>query len=375
MAGTSRIRFVFAAGLLLCAVSQTRCSSLQKKRFVSALNATARLTTFSVPLKNHNNIQYYGLLRVGTPWQPFKVVFDTAALTWVPSVACKDTTEACRTRATYDASQSSSFTTIYYSVGTMFGESTLYGYMGGDRQQLGDGPITQEFFICQILDFGNGLDGYNGVPYDGVLGLYQDGLSLFDHFVKEGRIAKPWLGFYFSSKPREDGEAMFGGANERHYRGSLVFSEVEYRNWQFQLQGIQVGDTEHFCFGGCPARIAPADTFIGGPVREIERINSILGAQKNAQGEYEVNCRNIRRLPDIKFAAAGREFNLRSKEYVVEVETFAGKRCYSGFAEAPQDRAVTWHLGHPFLRNVYTVLVAPTSDSDGYGRVGFAYSR
>ncbi|KAK8780949.1 hypothetical protein V5799_017709 [Amblyomma americanum] len=224
----------------------------------------------------------------------------------------------------------------------MFGESTLYGYMGGDRQQLGDGPITEEFFICQILDFRNGPDGYNGVPYDGVLGLYQDGLSLFDHFVKEGRIAKPWLGFYFSSKPREDGEAMFGGANERHYRGSFVFSEVEGRNWQFQLQGIQVGDTEHFCFGGCPARIAPADTFIGGPVREIERINSILGAQKNAQGE---------------------------------VETFAGKRCYSGFAEAPQDRAVTWHLGHPFLRNVYTVLVAPTSDSDGYGRVGFAYSR
>ncbi|XP_077523898.1 lysosomal aspartic protease-like isoform X2 [Amblyomma americanum] len=319
MAGTSRIRFVFAAGLLLWAISQTRCSSLQEKRFVSGLNATARLTTFSVPLKNHNNIQYYGLLRVGTPWQPFKVVFDTAALTWVPSIECKETSEACH--------------------------------------------------------FRNGPDGYHGVPYDGVLGLDHDELSLFDHFIKEGLIAKPWLGFYLSSKPREDGEAMFGGANERHYRGSLVFSEVEGRYWQFHLQGIQVGDTEHFCFGGCPARIAPADTFIGGPAREIERINSVLGAQKNAQGEYEVNCRNVSRLPDIKFAVAGREFNLRSKEYVVEVETSTGNRCYSGFAEASQKAGVTWHLGHPFLRNVYTVLVAPTSESDGLGRVGFAYSR
>ncbi|KAK8767533.1 hypothetical protein V5799_005686 [Amblyomma americanum] len=180
------------------------------------------------------------------------------------------------------------------------------------------------------------------MAYDGILGLDHDELSLFDHFIKEGLIAKPWLGFYLSSKPREDGEAMFGDAHERHYRGSLVFSEVEGRYWQFHLQGIQVGDTEHFCFGGCPARIAPADTFIGGPAREIERINSVLGAQKNAQGE---------------------------------VETSTGNRCYSGFAEASQKAGVTWHLGHPFLRNVYTVLVAPTSESDVLGRVGFAYSR
>ncbi|KAK8769257.1 hypothetical protein V5799_014278 [Amblyomma americanum] len=102
-------------------------------------------------------------------------------------------------------------------------------------------------------------DGYRDVPFDGIFGLGQPELSFFEHLAKNNVIAKPWLGFYFSKSVGEHGEALFGGANEAHYKGALRFAE------------------------------------------------------------YEVNCRDIRRLPDVTFTIASRDFVLTPREYVVQV--------------------------------------------------------
>ncbi|KAK8779919.1 hypothetical protein V5799_018740, partial [Amblyomma americanum] len=73
--------------------------------------------------------------------------------------------------------------------------------------------------------------------FDGIFGLGQPELSFFEHLAKNNVIAKPWLGFYFSNSVGEHGEALFGGANEAHYKGALRFAEVQGRFWQFRLEG------------------------------------------------------------------------------------------------------------------------------------------
>ncbi|XP_077522942.1 aspartic protease 4-like [Amblyomma americanum] len=115
----------------------------------------------------------------------------------------------------------------------------------------------------------------------------------------------------------------------------------------------------------------PADPFIGGPAREIERINGILGAKKTADGAHVVDCRIVRSLPNIAFTIGGKEFVLKASDYVVEVETSTGIQCHSGFVAAPRLLNATWHLGHAFLRSVYTVLEAPPKLGAGLGRGWF----
>lgn len=331
-------------------------------------------TVYTTPL-NHTELQYYGLITIGTPAQEFYVIFDTTSnLTWVPSFGCS--VQQCENRTLFDNTKSSTYEHYGIWVSAPYiGGGSILGTAARDIVDIAGIRVPRQLFVeVTVVD----PKIYNGVYFDGAVGLRLESRflaehwSVFDAMFYQNLLTEPKFSFYLHPTPEGyDGELVLGGEKKDHYEGELTYTQSATDQWYFRLQGVKVGQrwiaTEYL--SAMPVSTLP---FIYGPEKQIDLIHKTLNATKNTHGEYVVECENIPNLPVVGFKITGKTFELRPEDYVVKV----GSICYSGFAVDHDNQEPgygVWLLGQNFLRRVYTVFETGIFLWDK--KMGFAYTR
>ncbi|KAL1442141.1 hypothetical protein MTO96_030935 [Rhipicephalus appendiculatus] len=322
-------------------------------------------------LENFNNMQYFGVLTIGTPPQFFKLLMDTGSSNlWVPSIKCHESM-LCRHSAKYDSSKSSTYTRKVQTIRIRYTGGIVQGVTSMDNVGIGPATVTQYKF-SEINQAHGKL--FRDAKYDGIFGLAYPNISqnnqlpLFDAMVRQGVLRQAVFSIYMSKEPSEEngGEIYFGGINAERYTGDIHYVDVNQQaHWQITVDSIEVAGTR-LCIGGCDAAVDSGTSFLSGPKREVQELHRAIGAKRIGSGFYKVDCNRVPNLPAITFSLNGKAFALQGEEYIIRIPIEGGTvQCYTCISEEHSGSRL-WIIGSVFMRKYYTVF------DRNYNRVGFA---
>ena len=340
--------------------------SLPKKLLKEQFSSLAPEEPVKEPLSNYLNAYYYGVIEIGTPPQKFKVIFDTwSSNLWVPSVRC--TSIACYLHAKYDSKASSTYVANGTKFEIQYGSGSVSGILSKDVVSVAGTKLTEVTFGETLQE--PGLAFAFG-RFDGILGLgFQSSAvagvkPVFNEMIDQKVITEPVFSVYLQKGGNETsgGEIAFGGIDVTKYTGEITYVPVSgERYWQFTLDGLTFDD-EETCEDGCKAVADTGRSSIIGPVSYVELLQSAIGAKKQFNGQYAVNCSTVSSLPSLNFIIGGRKFEMTGHDYIINIQG----SCISGFQGLDLPDGPLWSLGSIFLSKYYSVF------DYGNKRIGFA---
>jgi saccharopepsin len=311
----------------------------------------------NVPLTNFVNAQYFTEITLGSPAQTFKVILDTGSSNlWVPSVSCGSI--ACYLHTKYDSSASSTYKKNGTAFEIQYGSGSMSGFVSNDVLTIGDLTIENQDFAEATQE--PGLAFAFG-RFDGILGLGYDTISVDKmvppvyNAISQGLLDAPVFSFYLGDTAvNEDGGiATFGGIEESYFTGELIKLPVRRKAyWEVELKSIKFGD-EVADLENTGAIVDTGTSLIALPTGLAEILNMEIGAKKNWQGQYTVECDVRKDLPDITFNLGGYDFSISASDYIMEVSG----SCISAFMgmDFPEPVGPLVILGDAFLRRWYSV--------------------
>jgi len=338
------------------------------KKYTQAASGTV------VTLTDYQDAQYYGPITIGTPPQPFKVVYDTGSSNlWVPSKNC--VAIACLLHSKYDSSKSSTYKANGTAFEIQYGSGSMKGFVSQDSVSVGTLTVANQLFAEATAEPGIAFDL---AKFDGILGLGFDSISVnslppvFDNMVEQGLstgLFSVWLSK--NAQGTNGGELMFGGIDTKYYTGSINYIPLTSETyWQFTMDDVKLNSTSlGFCPGGsCKVICDTGTSLIAGPTASINALNTKLGAiTVRGEGVFP-SCNVISTLPNVDIIIKGTTYTLTPKDYVLQITTFGKTECLSGFMgiDIPAPIGPLWILGDVFISTYYTVFDKTNS------QVGFA---
>lgn len=355
-------------------VPLTRFKSVRKQLAENGIHVPGG--PFPEPLVNLQDVEYYGSITIGTPPQEFMVVFDTGSSNlWLPSSKCESS--FCKSHHRYDSNSSSTYEADGRNFTIVYGSGNVEGFLSKDVCRVASAEVSGQP-LGEALTVGG--ESLLEAPFDGILGLAYPSIAVdgvvpvFDNMMKQGLLGgQNVFSVYLNRDPscKKGGEILFGGIDHDHYTGSITYAPVTAKGyWQFHVDGIKSVSSAAtspalLCKAGCEAIADTGTSLITGPTEEVDALNKYLGGTKTEGGQYLLDCDKMASLPNVTFTFSGKDFSLRSEDYVLKVRQQGQTFCVSGFMglELPQEM---WILGDVFLGRFYTIF---DRDQD---RVGFA---
>ncbi|XP_028652959.1 pepsin A-like [Erpetoichthys calabaricus] len=312
--------------------------------------ALAKIT--NEPLTNDYDLDYYGIISIGTPPQFFKVIFDTGSSNlWVPSIYCKSI--ACANHTKFNPAQSSTFRSTSQDISIEYGTGAMSGILGYDTVTIGSIVDTNQMFGLSEDEPGS---TFYYAEFDGILGLAYPSISasdatpVFDNMMNKGLITQDLFSFYLSRNSETGSIVTFGGIDPAYYTGNIQWIPVTSEDyWQITVQTIKINGKVVACESGCAAIVDTGTSALVGDPSSINNIMSLVGIHMDQNGQYSVNCNNIGSMPDVTFVINGAEFPLPASAYITQTSF----DCTSGFDPTGDDG---WILGDVFIREWYTIF-------------------
>ncbi|CAI9166999.1 unnamed protein product [Rangifer tarandus platyrhynchus] len=326
---------------------------------------SSRGSNITIPLlRNIMEMVYVGNITIGTPPQEFQVLFDTGSSDlWVPSIFC--TSRFCSSHALFRHLESSTFRPTQETISLIYGSGRMKGIVALDTVRIGDLVSTDQRFGLSVEQ-----SGFEGWPFDGVLGLnypnlsFTGGIPILDNLKNQGAISELVFAFYLSKSKPEGSVVMFGGVDKSYYQGALNWVPlIQAGHWRVHMDRISLKRHIIACNGGCEAIVDTGTSLILGPGKLVDNILRLIGATPRGSEHY-VSCSVVNTLPSIDFTINGINYPLPAQAYTMKDST---GDCYIFFKQIPVSRSTeTWILGDVFLRQYFSVF------DRGNDRIGLA---
>jgi cathepsin D len=331
-----------------------------------------------IPLQDYDDAQYFGPITIGTPPQPFTVVFDTGSSNlWIPSSKCPITNIACRTHHRYTSSASSTYQANGTTFAIQYGTGSVSGFLSEDVVELGGLKVLGQTFGEALQEPGI---TFVVAKFDGILGLGFESISvdyvtpLWYNLLNQKLVSTPIFSFWLSQDPTAavGGELTLGGVDSTKYTGSFNYAPLSNETyWQFNFQDFTVdGTSQGWCSttgGNCIGVLDSGTSLIAGPSTLIDALNKKLGAiVENGEGIFD--CALVSKLPNVAFTINGNSFELTPTDYVLKITSEGETECLSGFGGFNFPGTPLFILGDVFIATYTSVF------DYGNQRVGWAKS-
>jgi len=317
---------------------------------------------------------YYGRLEVGTPRQPFTVVFDTGSGNlMLPSTYCKS--RACTMHKRFDRKASTTAEDIEAD-----GSASK---KGAPRDQItvtfGTGEISGVFIkddvcvgnLCANVHFVGATDEtddpFTSFNFDGVLGLALPEMSqgpdfsIMDHLVTSKALKRDLFSVFLSDSDMEASEITFGDIKQDHMASDMFWQAVSKDTgyWQVQIKDITINNQQQHLCKDCQVAVDTGTSQLAGPTDVINDLSSRLNVKSD--------CSNFKDLPDLGFVIGENIMNLKPNDYVDK----SSDGCEVSLMplDVPPPNGPLFIFGDPFLRKYYTAYDRQTN------KVGFATAR
>jgi len=275
-----------------------------------------------VPVMNKDNktvaykTAYFGEIQVGTPPQPFTVVFDTGSGNVIlPRTSCNS--ETCAKHRRYDRGSSTSASDIKH-------DGELIDPKDTDQDQVvisfGTGKVTGTFIKddvcvgrteakCVDLRVVSAIemtpDPFSHFAFDGVMGLGLDALRLakefgfFSEMVAQNPQMLPQFSVFLSR--HDDGQSMisFGGHDKSKATSEIEWAPLampELGYWLVQIKQIRIGDTvlDDCANGDCRAIVDTGTSLLGVPKDSSRSLHRLLARPApSGVDPSQIDCRQV----------------------------------------------------------------------------------